>query len=258
MIIKYKLINEWGDAKAQDNSRHAPGTTYDDKRAFEIYKTISSNIRQVQNTNVVDIGGSEGRNLKYFLADNSCFVVDYEKRDLIDGAKYLCETAEDIPHSFRFATVLYCHILEHVVDPVGEISRLKEILEPDGILYIEVPFGCWKEYQYTTNFLTHINFFSEGSLWHLLDMCGLNIKYLKVRPTLIRTGYSPNVIVAIAENSPPHNRKVKGYKITRKQMQGVHFFLRLYAALLNLRLTKGKFLAKILKGFIQARIMGKG
>lgn len=246
MIIKYKLINKWGSAKARDRSRYSSIHIYDDKRALEIYKAICG-IRQIQNSNVADIGGSEGRNLRYFLADNSCFVVDYERRDLINCVKYLCETAEDIPDTIHFALILYCHILEHVVNPVKEITRIKEILKPNGLFYIEVPLGCLEEWKRTRNFLTHINFFSEGSLWHLLDACGLNIRYLKARPSLDRAGYDYRVIVAIAEKAVPHNKKVDGYQLTCKEMQGMHFFLRLYGALLNLRLQKVEYLRKLLK-----------
>ncbi len=248
MILKYKLVNKWHDSDIQDYVRYSTSETYEDKRAFEMYKTLN-NIREIRNSNIADIGGLEGYNLKYFLENNQCFVVDYTRRKLINGAKYLCETVQDIPDTMHFAVVLYCHILEHVVDPVGEITRIKEILEPNGLFYIEVPLGCWEEYKRTKNFLTHINFFSEGSLWHLLDACGLNIRYLKTKPTLTHSGYSSRVIVAIAEKSPPHNKKVSGYLITRKQMQNSYFFLRLYADLLNFRLmrtkTKVKYLLKI-------------
>ena len=91
--------------------------------------------------------------------------------------------------------------VEHVVDPVREIGTIKSILEPDGLLYIEVPFGCWREYRHTRNLLTHVNFFSVGSLYYLLDSCGLSIRYLKLQPTLGRMLYNP-VIVAVAQNSP--------------------------------------------------------
>lgn len=249
MVIKYRLINEWGSAKAQDKNRHSHVRTYDDKRAFKIHKIVCS-VQEVKNSNVADIGGSEGRNLKYFVKDNSCFVVDYERRELIDGVKYLCETAEDIPEAIRFSTVLYCHILEHMVDPVKEVTRIKGILEPNGLLYIEVPLGCWGEWKHTRNFLTHINFFSQGSLWYLLDACGLSIRYLKARPSLVRTGYDPRVIVAIAEKAGPRNKKVAGYQLTCREMQSMHFFLRLHGALLNLQLQKVKYLKKLLKRII--------
>ncbi|MFC2025010.1 methyltransferase domain-containing protein [Chloroflexota bacterium] len=241
MATKYDMVNELGDSKQREASLYH-GITCDDKRAFEIHKFVKS-FAKVHNSNVIDVGGARGLNLKYFLDDNNCHVVDYERHKLSAGIQYLCETTEDVPKSTPAKVVLYCHTLEHVVAPVKEILRIKDILEPGGLLYIEVPFGCWNEYKHTRNFLTHINFFSEGSLYHLLDMCGLSIRYLRLKPTLSRVKYVP-VIVAIAENSPPHNKKIDAYRITRSQMEGKHYFLRARQAFLTVKLMKFKlFLA---------------
>ena len=241
MVIKYNLINELDDGKKREEFLYR-GITCDDRRALEIYKFISS-IGEVRNQNVVDIGGARGLNLKYFLSDNNCFVVDYERQELLTGTEYLCQTAEEVPESIRAKVVLYCHILEHVVDPVKEILTIKDILQPGGLLYIEVPFGCLNEYKHTRNFLTHINFFSEGSLYHLLDMCGLSIRYLTLKPTLGRVRYVP-VIVAIVENSPPNNKGVNAYEVSRSQMSGKHYYLRAHQAFLTVKLMKFKlFLA---------------
>lgn len=248
MAIKYKITDELGDVVEREKARYT--TTYDDKRAFEIHKKITK-IKDIQNRNVLDIGGSIGFNLKYFLHSNACYVVDYQRRCLIDNVKYLCKTVADIPNSICFTAVLYCHTLEHVVDPVGDILTIKNLLEPNGVLYIEVPFDCYKEYPHVRNFITHINFFSEGSLRYLLDMCGLNIRYLKTRPALGREGYL-RTIVAIAENSTPHNRKFNGYNITRKQMKRQNW-LWLHTVLLNLGLKKLRFLADISRYIKNAR-----
>jgi len=239
MVIKYNLVNELSDSKKREFFLYH-GMTSDDKRALEIHKSIAV-FGGVHNSNVIDIGGARGLNLECFLSDNNCFVVDYERHELLEGTQALCETAEDIPESMQAKVVLYCHILEHVVDPVKEILRIKDILEPNGFLYIEVPFGCWNEYKYTRNFLTHINFFSEGSLYNLLDMCGLSIRYLKLRPVLGRVLYNP-VIVAIAQNSPPQNRRVEAYQITKSQMNSKHYRLRAHQAFLNVKLMKFKLL----------------
>ena len=239
MAIKYNLVNELGDTKEREESLYR-GITCDDRRALGIYKSIEV-FGKARDSNIIDLGGARGLNLKYFLRDNNCFVVDYEKHELLTGTQYLCETLEDMPESMWAKVVLYCHTLEHVVDPVREILKIKDILEPSGLLYIEVPFGCWNEYKHTRNFLTHLNFFSEGSLYHLLDRCGLSIKYLKLKPTLSRVRYVP-VIVAIAENSPTDNEKDNPYQATRSQMEGKHYYLRAHQALLNIKLMKFKLL----------------
>ena len=237
IVIKYNIVNELGDTKKREEFLYH-GLTCDDKRAFEIYKLVRD-VQEVHNSNIIDVGGARGLNLRYFLKDNKCFVVDYEKHKLLDGVNYLGETVEDVPKSMRAKLVLLCHTLEHMVDPIREILSIKEILEPSGLLYIEVPFGCWDEYKDTRNFLTHINFFSEGSLHYLLDACGLSIRYLKLKPTLGRVRYGLT-IVAVAENSQSHNRKIEAYQITRTQMKGKYYWLRLYQIFLNIKLMNIK------------------
>jgi hypothetical protein len=235
MVVKYALVNEMGDSKRREDYLYY-GRTSDEKRALDIYNTVAK-FGVARHSNVIDIGGARGLNLKYFLRENSCYVVDYEKHELLDGVEFLCETAQEIPESLKISVVLYCHILEHVVDPVREIGTIKSILEPDGLLYIEVPFGCWREYRHTRNLLTHVNFFSVGSLYYLLDSCGLSIRYLKLQPTLGRMLYNP-VIVAVAQNSPSGNEKIAVYEVTRRQMSGRHLWLRLSIIFRNIRLMK--------------------
>ncbi len=158
-----------------------------------------------------------------------------------------------MPKSMQAKVVLYCHTLEHVCEPAKEIFKIKEILEPNGLLYIEVPFGCRNEYKHTKNLLTHINFFSEASLYYLLDMCGLSVRYLKLKPTLGRVRYGP-VIVAIAENSSPNNQKIEAYSITKNQMNSKNYRMEIYQALLNVKLMKFKLLIAAYR-FYQIRQM---
>ena len=248
MRTKYKITDELGDVEKRERAQFI--RTYNDKRALEIYKAISK-IKHIQNANVADVGGAQGLNLKYFLERNACYVVDYQKRDLAGNVQYLCQTVKDIPSSIRFAAVLFCHTLEHVVDPVQEVTAIRDILEQNGILYIEVPLGCWREYQTVRNFITHINFFSEGSLGYLLNQCGLNIRYLKARPALVQTGYTYSV-VAIAENTLPRGREVNGYLITRRQMKG-RYLLQLHKLILEARLKKFGFLVDVSKRLRKTR-----
>ena len=62
MVIKYALVNELGDSKQREDYLYF-GKTSDDKRAFEIHKLVSE-FGSVRNTNVIDIGGARGLNLK--------------------------------------------------------------------------------------------------------------------------------------------------------------------------------------------------
>jgi len=234
MAIKYKITSDLGDVDEREKIRYK--ISYDDERSLAIYRFIN-NIRPIYKANIIDLGGGHGFNLKYFLKENSCYVVDYIKQDLFSGVKYLCRTIEEVSDSFHADLILYCHTLEHVINPVEEILRIKKTLLHGGLLYIEVPFGCCNEYKSTSNFLTHVNFFSTGSLYYLLNKCGFSIKYLKVKPTMIREGFDL-VIVALAENSKPNNLNINAFKITKTQMNANHYHLRIHQKILNIKLMK--------------------
>lgn len=234
MLIKYRRTIQLGDVKIRWQSIVGSKKTDDDKRAFKIAKRIS-NYRKIENMSIADIGGSEGHNLKYFLRDNSCYIIDFEKWESHSSAKYLGETVEDMPNEMRFDLVLYCHILEHIVDPIKELFSIKSKLNDKGIIYIEVPFGCWREYKITHNFLTHINFFSIGVLRRMFSMLDFDVRYLKLQPTLIRYGYS-NVLIAIVENTHSNVKSFNSYEQTLKEMQCHFIMLRLKKHLLNFKL----------------------
>jgi len=243
-LVKFVEINRLGTDLIKEKVVYM--RTYDDGKAHILYKRLSK-IYNINNSIIIDVGGAHGLYLKYFLPCNTCYVVDYVKYDLAKGVKYLCNSTEGVPESVKADIVLFCHTLEHVLDPVKEIKNIIKLLKPGGLLYIEVPPGCWQqEYKHIGSFITHINFFSEGSLWHLLDVCGLKIKYLKLKPLIGRIRYEP-IIMAIAEKSTVENQKVNGYQITSKHMKGRHILLRTYTNLLSLRLMKLKYFVWIFR-----------
>ena len=214
MAIKYAMMDELRDTELRDSQKPPP--IYDDTRAREIHNSISR-FREPGDLSVVDVGGANGYNLKYFAGRNSCFVVDYGERDLIDGVSYLCKTTSEIPDTMRFDVVLCCHTLEHMVDPVNEVMSIRRALSPGGLLYVEVPLGCHNEYEHTKNYLTHINFFSEGSVRQLFSECNMKLRYIKTKLTTVRW-FRWLSLVAIAENGPSAEAYSNGYELTRQQM----------------------------------------
>ncbi|MCP4536820.1 MAG: class I SAM-dependent methyltransferase [Chloroflexi bacterium] len=225
MAIKYAVMDELQGTELRAAQCGPP--IYDDKRAREIFANLGHH-KELVDLNVVDVGGANGYNLKHFVDQNTCFVVDYGKRDLIDGASYLCQTMSEVPDTISFDVALCCHTLEHMVDPVTEIMNIRRAMSPEGLLYIEVPLGCHDEYKHTGNLMTHINFFSEGSIGHLLSACNMKLRHITTKLTTIRW-FRWLSIVAIAQNSPPDRSGSGGYEITMKQMNsplyGLYKFL---------------------------------
>jgi len=73
--------------------------------------------------------------------------------------------------------VIYSHVLEHVLDVGEELGRLREVLAPDGTVYIEVPGVKRLDLVYEHDFLrylqnAHVHHFSLRTLTNLLEKHG--------------------------------------------------------------------------------------
>ena len=56
-----------------------------------------------------------------------------------DRATFVQALIEDYETDQRFETIVFSHVLEHVIDPIGVISKLGRLLTPTGRLYVIVP-----------------------------------------------------------------------------------------------------------------------
>jgi len=88
--------------------------------------------------------------------------------------------ADSLPRSF-FAAVTFWHVLEHLKDPEHALRTSLEVLEPDGLLFLEVPnVGSYQARLFGARWLhfdppRHIHQFTRDSLERLLDRTGFEI-----------------------------------------------------------------------------------
>lgn len=133
---------------------------------------------------VLDIGGADGHCLDAFRDEATCAVSDYEERQMWPGVEHLGPPPLSEDHLESFDVVLMCHIVEHLVDPLGELIERSKLLRPGGSLYVEVPFGWGLEPFFTRNVMTHINFFSVPSVCRLLSAAGLDVIDVRLEAVL--------------------------------------------------------------------------
>jgi SAM-dependent methyltransferase len=87
----------------------------------------------------------------------------------------------DVTSLFRYAPVqlvILSHVLEHFRDPVGELRKIRSLLDPNGYLYVEVPglFYIGEAYawgdvgRYLQN--AHVYHFCLESLDYVLSLAG--------------------------------------------------------------------------------------
>ena len=152
---------------------------------------------------ILDVGGDRGQ----FLAEYKA-----EKKVVLEMSHHSLEKGvirkEKLFDSDRFDLIQYCHVLEHVTEPLVEIQTL---LRHTNLLYIEVPNGIPTSSRARRNFLRfhifnfislnphgwrvltkpaagrghvkqvlkqseHINFFSEDSFKVIAKMLNLNVQ----------------------------------------------------------------------------------
>lgn len=76
---------------------------------------------------------------------------------------------DDIPEDAVFDLVVMSHVLEHLADPLMVISRLRGLLQPRGILFIEVP--C-RDHEHKQVDEPHLLFFDRDPMQKLLTRAG--------------------------------------------------------------------------------------
>jgi SAM-dependent methyltransferase len=76
---------------------------------------------------------------------------------------------DDIPEDAVFDLVVMSHVLEHVANPLMVISKLRRLLQPRGILFIEVP--C-RDHEHKRVDEPHLLFFDRDPMQKLLVRAG--------------------------------------------------------------------------------------
>ncbi len=213
MATKYRILSEYHGA---EDGKEQEAFPLDYRRARDIYRLFQTH-HPLSEKRILDVGGATGYNLKYFSGTNDCFVVDYEPRIMIRDVTYLGKDVRDISADDTFDAILYCHVLEHEVEPVQALAHLKQHLSDEGVLYLEVPLGCFREYRNLKNFITHVNFFSEGSLEQTLFEAGFSPFFLETRLSTYRWFYLLSILCLAKKSSGP-SAPEEPYQRTLRQM----------------------------------------
>ena len=82
-------------------------------------------------------------------------------------------TQKDLP---QFDVMVLSHTLEHLIDPDVVLHGLRDLLSDQGLLLIVVPY---KDFFRPNPAGTHLHFFNEKSMAHLLTKCGYQTLFLQ-------------------------------------------------------------------------------
>jgi SAM-dependent methyltransferase len=108
-----------------------------------------------------------------------------------------------------YGLVLFCAVLEHLFDPISAMRDVAEVLDPDGMVYVEVPdatgFAECADAPYQEFSTEHINFFTPRSLEDMMGRVGF-AKHALVRVTYDwSSGTRGPAIQALFHKGPPHS-----------------------------------------------------
>ena len=160
------------------------------KTGMRIYKYLEKNFSLVDKT-IVEIGAGAGGILKAF-SDQELEVIgcdfgkDYLNYGIKQGINLKIGGIESIP-SQSADVVIYCHVLEHILNLDNEFKNLDRILKPGGVIYVQVPGIFYVHYTYRGNFLkflqnAHLYHFSKKTLTNLMNK--YNFRPLKVNQVI--------------------------------------------------------------------------
>jgi len=172
-------------SKYEDNHTSTGGgeSGFDSIRLDEVAKQIS-NTFESRFIRILDVGCANGGILKKlkelgFLnvvgVDPSAACVAHIKTDLlIEGYE---ASLFDMPESMgKFDLIILSHVMEHILDLKGCITKISRFLNSNGRLYIEVPDATRYVDLLTSPFqdfnTEHINHFTQTSLDNLFENSG--------------------------------------------------------------------------------------
>ena len=156
-------------------------------RGVDIINYISSNIKLNRDFSCLDVGcGSGATSFIFANIFKDVTAIDLAKEytknvEQLDNLKVLHTTIHDgIFDNKKFGFINYCHVFEHINDPIKELNRIKEILNKDGYLYIEVPGIYHVDHWYDGNFfhsleMDHTHFFTLTTLKNMMIKNGFEL-----------------------------------------------------------------------------------
>lgn len=176
-----------------DGMRYDHTYTHDELTFMENKAKVADYILNIINNkpkkSILDVGSGEGFFAKYFFSqthsiktlDFSSFAISHHNPELIETLQQgdIFDSLDDvINNQEKYDLINLSNVLEHVIDPIELLGKLKLLLQNDSLLRISVP-NDYSEFQnfllekeYTTNTWLcppeHLHYFTFESLKNLL------------------------------------------------------------------------------------------
>lgn len=158
-------------------------------RGKKIYKYLEKNLRiNLSNLKILEVGAGTGGILQYFKEkDNAVLGIDLDSQYIAFGReKYNLNlqvgTLDNVAIPWIPDIVIYSHVLEHLLDPLKEMKKLRSIIRDHSYVYIEVPGLKFMKRYCGGDFLywvqnAHIYYFTLRTLKNLMRNSGYKFIY---------------------------------------------------------------------------------
>jgi len=161
-------------------------------RSNEYEKYLHLIQKYISSGKILDIGSAYGSGAK-FLQKNGyevhCVEAEDNRANYIENNLNLPvvgRALEDFSSNEKYDAIVFSHCLEHLDNPCIVLPKIKNLLKPNGVLYLEVPI-LWNIVNWVESFyLPHKTYFTEENLKRLLIQNGfsvLDVVYQKRSPT---------------------------------------------------------------------------
>ena len=167
----------------------------------------------------LDAGGGHGHfclaasdvfpSTRFEVLDLSEAPKDAERRGWIDAAHRTTLPQFSLETEARYDVVSLSHCLEHVPDPSAELEAAARVINPGGLLFIEVPdptckFGKWLGSNWLPWFQPqHLHLYPSNTLAELCARQGLEVLEIEREQAHQPTDLHYAVLVLLSRISPP-------------------------------------------------------
>ena len=206
-------------SKYEYHQREGAESEYDQRRLAIIADIIAPHVPR-KDARILDIGCATGRLLANLRERGFPNVTGLDPSPAcaaaakkLYGIEVHTQTLAELgAGNEKFDVAILVGVLEHLCDLDEAFVHLRTILNPGGLLYVEVPdattFADWQNAPYQDFSTEHINFFAPVSLEHLMARRGFTRVFLEQnhREQSYRTVMS-NVSAVFRKNADvPHGR----------------------------------------------------
>lgn len=166
---------------------------------------------------IFDVGCGNGNLLAEFNGET--VGIDYDERAINSGREQgrniYCGGIELLESYGKKADLIIMHhVFEHFMDIKRDLSRIRNLLSDDGVLYISVPgFYTWDKNSLFQN--AHTYQFTGNTLWYVMRCCGFEDLHLDEN---IESLWSKADLMEISNKKPDEARSIHNHLFGEKQL----------------------------------------